>query len=261
MRRRPNNHIQEAVALTFDFPISSTAFSPGVKAIKILTFPAKASITDETLLTIRDGLGAVHVLGLDVAGDGVSGDDVTVDISSGSSAASVAALVYTELVALGQAWDFVDNLNGTITATHQYQGTFGNVSWDVTTDPDITVSLDRTGTDPTFGETVADTTSKLFKAPRDMVIDGVDLLSLSGLAEDVSNFFNVKILNDALVAANWSTETGEEGSIPANQFVSLTLGSLANRSVASGDVISVSFDETGVATLPPGRITIHGRYV
>jgi len=107
----------------------------------------------------------------------------------------------------------------------------------------------------------ADLTVQLCTAQRPMVIDTVEYCNPTGLAEHAANFFTVKALADGNVAASWSTETGEEGTIAADTLLELTNGTLANRSLATGDVLSVFFDEDGTATLPAGRVVIHGRYL
>jgi hypothetical protein len=261
-RRRPNSHLEERVVLSFDFPAPGGAYTPGVATVKTITLPAKASITDETTITAHDGFNTV-VFGLDVAGDGVAGDDVTIDLSGGSTAAEMGTLVYTALAASNlKGWTFVDNLDGTITATHRLLGTCGNTAWTVTTDPQVTVVNTVTGADPSFTDsTSADATLKLFKAPRAMEIDKVEILSVTGLAQDASNYFNIKLLNQALVAANFSTLTGANGSLTANTFMAMTLGTLANRSVAADSILSLMLDETGTAVMPHGRLVIHARYV
>lgn len=110
-------------------------------------------------------------------------------------------------------------------------------------------------------QATGDTTVKLLKASRAMVIDSVDYINPTGLAEDASNYFDVQVLKGSVVAASKNTKTGEGGTLAADTFVALTPALLANRTVAAGDIISLKLDETGTATLPAGRVVIHGRYV
>lgn len=118
---------------------AADVYTAAVPTTKTITFPAKASITDETTIRAKDGFNEV-LFGLDVAGDGVAGDDVTVDLSGATTAAEVAALFYTALGASAlKGWTYTDNLDGTITAVHKVPGTIGNEAWTVTTDEDITV--------------------------------------------------------------------------------------------------------------------------
>jgi hypothetical protein len=147
---------------------AADVYTAAVATTKTLTFPVQASITDETLITAHDGFNTV-IFGLDVAGDGVAGDDVTINISGATTAADVAALVYTALVASNlKGWVFTDNLDGTITAVHRVPGTVGNTAWTVTTDVDVTVVNTVTGAAASFasGAFVAPTfASGAFVAP------------------------------------------------------------------------------------------------
>ncbi len=147
---------------------AADTYTAAVATTKTITLPAKASITDETLITAYDGFNKV-IFGLDVAGDGVAGDDVTINISGATTAADVAALVYTALAASALlGWTFTDNLDGTITAVHRVPGTVGNTAWTVTTDADITVVNTVVGAAASFasGAFVAPTfASGAFVAP------------------------------------------------------------------------------------------------
>lgn len=105
----------------------------------------------------------------------------------------------------------------------------------------------------------ADTTIKLWSPDRRFRIDRVWYNNPTGLAADGTNFFNLKILNDAAVAANWSTETGEEGGLTANTPVEFTVST--SNVVEAGDVISLFLDEDATASLPAGRLVIEGRYL
>lgn len=110
-------------------------------------------------------------------------------------------------------------------------------------------------------EVTGDTVVKLLKASRAMVIDSVDYINPTGLAEHADNYFAVQVLKGTDVVGTRNTKTGEGGTIAADTFVTLTPGTLAIRTVAAGDILSLKLDESGTATLPVGRIVIHGRYV
>jgi len=110
----------------------------------------------------------------------------------------------------------------------------------------------------------ADLTIKLWAPDRAFRIDRVWYNNITGLAEDANNFFTIKILNDALVAFSWSTETTVgDGSLDADTPVELIKSATdANTIVPLGDVISLFLDEAaGTATLPAGTGIIEGRYV
>lgn len=108
----------------------------------------------------------------------------------------------------------------------------------------------------------ADLEDFLFEVPDDkvFVVTKAVYYNATGLAEDASNYFNIKVQLDggSQIAANWSTETGEEGTITADTLADLTLGTLANRTFLGGQRVDVMFDETGTATLPAGRIQVVG---
>lgn len=112
-------------------------------------------------------------------------------------------------------------------------------------------------------QVTGDTTVKLWKnkSTRHFLIEEVEYVNPTGLAQDATNVFNVKVLNAAAVAASWDTTTGQQGSIAADTFVALVNGSAANRLVAPSAVVSLFLDEGGTATLPAGRIVIKGRYI
>lgn len=116
-------------------------------------------------------------------------------------------------------------------------------------------------------QVTGDTTVKLDKIPsgRKVRIDSVQYVNPTGLAEDTTNVFAVKLMNGSTVIASWSTDSDlltADASIPADTFMNLTLSSTdADKLLAGGDVLSLFLDEGGSATLPAGRIVVRGRYV
>lgn len=111
--------------------------------------------------------------------------------------------------------------------------------------------------------TAVDVTTKEHKtkAGKVFTVDTVDYINPTGLAQDATNFAVVKLLNGATVLATWSTETGQQGTLAANTFVSMVLnGTPANLDLAAGTTITLDIDINGVQTLPAGRLIIHGRY-
>ena len=107
----------------------------------------------------------------------------------------------------------------------------------------------------------ADTTFKLWKLGRKFVLDRAYYVNVTGLAADVTNFYNIKVNIAAVLALNWSTETGEEGTIAADTFVTMDPAAAAARIGAADAEISLELDEDGTQTLPAGRIVIEGRYL
>ena len=107
----------------------------------------------------------------------------------------------------------------------------------------------------------ADLTVVLDAPPRRFRVKGARYYNATGLVADAANYFNIKVLLGATVAANWSTETGEEGTIAAATFVTFSLPTdISDAAAAAAVVLSVIFDETGTATLPAGRIVIDCEY-
>jgi hypothetical protein len=93
-------------------------------------------------------------------------------------------------------------------------------------------------------------------------IDRVRYVNPTGLAEDATNFFALEVLIDGEVAATWSTETGEEGTLPAGEWVEFTLAEdVADLVGQSGDEITLALTEDGNATLPAGRLQLEGRFL
>lgn len=111
-------------------------------------------------------------------------------------------------------------------------------------------------------EATADTNQPLMVATRKFRIDAARYVNPTGLAEDADNFFDIQILKDAAVAANWSTETGEEGTLTAGEWAELSLSATAaNLVFEAGDEMDLNLDETGTATLPAGRIVLECSYL
>lgn len=107
-----------------------------------------------------------------------------------------------------------------------------------------------------------DETHKVWKVPagRTFRLDKVMHINPTGLVQDASNYFNVKVMNGATVMANWSTQTGAQGTLTANTFVNLVLSATdLNRVAAASAELAIFFDETGASTFPAGRTILEGR--
>ena len=106
----------------------------------------------------------------------------------------------------------------------------------------------------------ADTTVFYMETPADrwLILEEAIYYNATGLAAHAANFFNIKV-QDATptVYANWSTETGQEGTITAATPARLTLGS--DVAIPPSSLLSIMYDEDGTATLPAGEIQIRGR--
>lgn len=105
----------------------------------------------------------------------------------------------------------------------------------------------------------ADLEVKLLLAKRRFRVLSAQVINPTGLAVDVTNFFNIKVKQGAVIIANWSTETGEEGALVADTWAEMSMGTDVN--VDAAETLSVQFDEDGTATLPVGRVVINCEYL
>lgn len=111
-------------------------------------------------------------------------------------------------------------------------------------------------------QVTADTTQSLFKARRAFVVESVRYVNDTGLAADAANFYDINIMNGATLVADWSTETGQDGTIAAATFVDLDMSAVDGAlHMDADDVLSLVLDETGAAALPAGRFQVEGRYI
>jgi hypothetical protein len=110
-------------------------------------------------------------------------------------------------------------------------------------------------------QATSDTTQFLMETPADkfFILDEAVYYNATGLAADAANYFDIQLKHGTTVLANWSTETGEEGSIASDTPVRLTNGS--DLVVPPDTRLNLFLDETGTATLPIGTIQIVGRFV
>jgi hypothetical protein len=113
-------------------------------------------------------------------------------------------------------------------------------------------------------QVTGDATTRIMQVPagKRFRVDGVKYFNATGLAANASNFANIKLLKGATVAFNWSTQTGQQGTIAADTHVDM-VGSAtdADKVFAAGDVMSLFLDLSGTTTLPAGQIVVYGRYV
>jgi hypothetical protein len=112
-------------------------------------------------------------------------------------------------------------------------------------------------------QVTADTTTTEWAVPSDrsFILDKAQYYNATGLANHATDFFNVKVLAGATVMANWSTETGQEGTATADTVLNMTLAAESARVCAPGTAVKLFLDESGTATLPAGKVILHGRYL
>lgn len=114
-------------------------------------------------------------------------------------------------------------------------------------------------------QVTADTLSEEWICPanKHFVVDSVQYFNATGLANDATHFFVLKVQKGSTVAASWSTETGAEGALTAGAWSLFTNAALAARTFAPGDILKLNLDEDAgaTATLPAGKVVVHGRYL
>ena len=98
-------------------------------------------------------------------------------------------------------------------------------------------------------------------ADRHMIVEEVVYYNATGLADDATNIFVIKVQDQVpTVFADWDTTTGQEGAIAADTPVRMTLG--ADLVIPPNSRIDLFLDEgAGTATLPAGEVQLTGRYV
>ena len=95
-----------------------------------ITCVAKASLLDGQTVTISDGTNPASVFEFDVAGDGVTGPNVQVNVSTDTTAIQVAARLHAAIngVVGGLTVTSTDNHDGTLTLAADASGTTHNVA-------------------------------------------------------------------------------------------------------------------------------------
>lgn len=94
----------------------------------------------------------------------------------------------------------------------------------------------------------------------DFEMDKAELV-LSGIATaDAANYVKIDVMQGATILATWSVQTGQQGTIAANTFVTMVNQALANRRVAVGLPIKAVFTKNGTGALASGTLVMHGRY-
>lgn len=108
---------------------------------------------------------------------------------------------------------------------------------------------------------------KLRTNQRPIRVERCEYDNVTGFVQDPANFWTIQLLFGATVVASWSTQTGAQGTIAADTFVTMTLNATDALRVALASslapvVISLGFVKTGApANLPLGRIVAHCKYV
>jgi hypothetical protein len=107
-----------------------------------------------------------------------------------------------------------------------------------------------------------DVVTNLAKLPARAVIDAVHYINPTGLAEHAANFAVISVKQGATVVAEWSTETGQEGTLTADTYVDLVLSATAaDLIIETDEELDLSVNESGTTTVPAGRVEVYGHYV
>jgi phage tail sheath gpL-like len=194
----------------------------------------------------------------DVAGN----HRVQVNVSADVTAANVAARLRTAILANQPSLSVTDNGDGTLTVAHRWPGAGGNVTIteNVGDAGFLVAGLTSGAADDTTGATLA---VKLFKTIREFVIDGVDYVNPTGLAQDAANYWTIAIKTGANTAFSWSTLTGAQGTLTADAVNALVAHATdTNRGGDAGVTVSLALTKTAAAAnLPAGQGMIHGRWL
>ena len=247
--RPPSRH--KKMFLGYNFPAGATS------ATGTVTADTNANMADADKVVLSDGF-VTKTYEYDKSANGVTAGNVS--WTAGTSAATVATNLKTAINATQPAFTVADNLAGVLTITNNWPGAGGNVTTTKTSSSALAVTGMSGGT-TVGGNTTVDTTVKLFKAMiRSIKVTRVSLILPVGLTADASNYCNFKIIKGAsTIMANWSTQTGMQGTITANTHVEMVLSAtVANLYLADGDIMSLFIDVTGTPTVPPGRVVIEG---
>jgi FlaG/FlaF family flagellin (archaellin) len=98
------------------------------RASGTITCVAKASLVDGDYLTIGDGMSPAKLYEFDLTPNGVTAGRIVVDVSADTSAAQVAARLRTAILANQPSLGVTDNGDGTLSITHNWAGSGGNVA-------------------------------------------------------------------------------------------------------------------------------------
>lgn len=104
-------------------------------------------------------------------------------------------------------------------------------------------------------------TNIVAKLARRAVVTKVRYYNATGLAAHGSNHALLSLKQGAVTIADWSTETGQEGSITAATWIDFTLGAAADLIVEADESLTFVVAETGTTTVPAGQWTAYGKYV
>lgn len=101
----------------------------------------------------------------------------------------------------------------------------------------------------------------VYKFAKRCKLTRVSYISEAGVVEDAANYVNVRVMNDAEVAGNWSTQTGQEGTLPVNDSVDFILNVDDTKQVyEAGSVLSFDVVVTGIGVLTDGHINLEGTF-
>ncbi len=266
MARRPDID-QELAVITCDSGIGAIAATSPVAATGTITCVAKVNLVDADFMTIGDGVQVARLFEFDVAGNGVTSGRVQVDVSTDTTAAQVAARLRTAILATFPALSVVDNADGTLTVNHRWPGAGGNITMTETVaNAGFLVAGLSGGVDAALAATVASTTTiKYHAVPRVYRVEpnGVEWLTATTVTQNATDYWDIELKNGSISVAKWSSQTSQQGTITGGTSVTL-VNSATDASLVFqvGDHMSLVLTKHGSpAALPPGRLTVHGRYV
>jgi hypothetical protein len=249
-----NKRNQDLITLRFPFP------AQGKRATGSIVCATNANMADSDFITISDGINAPVLYEYDKSANGVTAGRVAVT-AGGGTAAQTAANFKTAINANQPLLDVTDNLDGSLTLESKLPGTFANVSiTENVAHASFTVSGMTGGLDT--DRVQADiATIPYWTAEADFEVFDAKIYTRDGLANSASAFAVIALKKGATVIADWSTETGQEGTLTAGAVQDLTMATLvADRRGAAGDTLSLGIDVTLTPKVPQGYVEVHLRY-
>jgi hypothetical protein len=120
--------LYDAYAIAVSFTLVMIPAVVSARSSGTITCVTKANLAEGDYCTVGDGIVPAKLYEFDLAPNGVVAGRIVVDVSGATSAADVAAILRTAILANQPSLGVVDNADGTLTITHQWPGDGGNVT-------------------------------------------------------------------------------------------------------------------------------------
>lgn len=257
------DRFQAEIVLHMESAVQALASTSPVAASCLVTVDTNANMADGNVVTINDGFRKV-TYEYDKSSNGVAAGNVSWAAGAGTAAQSATTLA-TAIAGAQPSLTVVNNANGTLTLTNRWPGAGGNGTNTCTSVGTLAITNFTGGVDAAFAATVAATTTQKFHKfeSRSFRVDKVTWFTATTTAADAANYWTLELKNGSTSVASWSTLSTAQGALTGGTPAELVPSATdANRVFAVGDIASLVLTKTASpSALPPGRLTIHGRYV